>query len=90
MELLEKTTTLIEHDNIIGTKWVGWSEFVGSRMMVEFVDKTNCIYTSEPRKYPMTYSVIEGKIFLSHIKHPFELKGQVLFNNGLPTFEKVA
>lgn len=82
--------TLIEPETIIGTKWIGWSEFIGDRIMVEFLDKKNCIYTSKPNKYPMTYTVMGGQIYISHIDEPFELRGHVLFNNGLPTFEKSA
>ena len=81
---------IVEPVKLIGTKWVGWSEFIGDRMTVEFVDKTNCIYTSYQKKYPMTYSVMKGKLFISDIEGPFELHGQVLFNNGLPAFEKAA
>jgi len=86
--LMEKNTIVPE--KLIGTKWIGWSEFIGDKMTVEFVDKANCIYTSHLRKHEMTYSVMKGKIFFSEIEGPFELSGQVLFNNGLPAFEKAA
>ena len=82
--------TAIDPESIVGTKWIGWNEFVGDRIMMEFVDKTNCIYTSKPRKYQIKYTVTEGTIFLSHIGTPFELRGQLLFNSGLPAFERIA
>jgi len=86
--LFEKN--IVEPTKIIGTKWIGWSKFIGEQIAVEFVDKSHCIYTSYHKKYPMTYSVMGGKIFISHIQDPFELSGQVLYSNGIPTFEKAA
>ena len=80
----------VEPANLVGSKWIGWSTFVGDRMMVEFVDKTHCVYTSAAKKFKMTYTVTGGKIFISNIEGPFELDGRVLFNNGIPSFEKAA
>ena len=82
--------TIIKPEKLIGTKWRAWSEFVGDQMTVEFLDHTNCIYTSEPNRFPITYTVTGGNIFISSIKGPFELRGDVLFNNDLPAFEKAA
>ena len=80
----------IEPTKLIGTKWIGWSDFIRDRIMVEFVDKTNCIYTSEKKKYNVTYTITGDKLFISYIESPFELRGHVLFNNNMPAFEKVA
>ena len=82
--------TAIEPDSLIGTKWVGWPDFIGDRIKVEFVDKINCIYTSSANKYPLTYAITEGNLLISEIEGPFELSGNVLFNAGFPTFEKAA
>jgi len=82
--------TAIVPEEIIGTRWIGWSEFIGDRISVEFVDHANCVYTSRPNKYPMTYTVTGGKMFISYIDGAFELRGNVLFNNDLPVFEKAA
>ena len=85
---LEKT--VIDPESIIGTKWVAWTEFIGDRIRMEFVDKTNCIYTSEQKKYPLKYTVAEGEIMVSNIDGSLELRGDILFNNGFPAFEKAA
>ena len=84
--------TIVGSENLIGTRWVGWSNMFCGRLEVEFLDKTNCIYTSMPDKYPMTYTVTEGKIFFSDIdiKEPFELRGNMLFTGDLPVFKKAA
>jgi len=82
--------TVIEAESLVGTKWVAWPEFIGGRIKMEFVDKTTCIYTSEPNQYPLTYSVSEGNLLLEGVDGPFELRGDVLFNYGFPTFEKAA
>jgi len=87
-QLLEKTA--IEPEQLIGTKWTSWSKSLGDRFTVEFIDRANCIYTSQPKKYPLTYTVTGGEMFLSYINEPFELRGNVLYNNNLPTFIKVA
>ena len=84
--LLENT--VIEPDDLIGTRWNGWGESFCDRMAIEFVDKTNCIYTSKPKQYPMTYTVTGGKVYISSLEDPFELKGNVLFNCDMPTFKK--
>ena len=83
-------TTAIGPESLIGTKWIAWSEFIGDRMAVEFVDKTNCIYTSRPKEFPMTYNVMDDKVYLSNVEGSFELRGQVLFKGGLPAFKKTA
>ena len=83
-------TTPVEAESLIGTKWVGWSDSLCDRMMIEFVDKKTCIYTSKPKEYPITYTVSGGKIFISHIDEPFELKGDVLFSFEIPAFKKAA
>ena len=88
LPLLEKS--IVEPSKLIGTKWIGWSEFIGDRMMVEFVDRKNCVYTSYQKKFPMTYTVTGCEIFISDIVGSFQLSGKVLFNNGLPAFEKAA
>ena len=77
-------------EKLVGTRWIGWSGFIGDRISVEFVDNANCIYTSKPNKYPMTYTVTGGKVYIKNIEGPFELRGDILFNNDLPVFEKVA
>ena len=88
VSLLEKTA--IEPNSLIGTKWNAWSESIGNQMMIEFVDKTNCIYTTGAKKFQMTYFIIEGKILISNVEGAFELRGNVLFKGGLPAFEKTA
>ena len=85
-KLLEKS--VIKPDQLIGTRWISWSKSFGDRYTVEFVDNSNCIYTSRPKKYPLTYTVTGGQMFISNIEGPFELIGNVLYNNDLPIFEK--
>jgi len=87
----------IESEKLIGTKWVGWGEQFSNRIKVEFVDNAHCIYTSNPcifsserKDYPMTYTVTEGVLKISEISEPFELRGNILFNGDLPVFEKAA
>ena len=84
--------TAIKPEQLIGTKWVSWSELFDDQLSVEveFVDGRNCIYNLKPRQYPLTYNVKGGKLFISHIDGAFELRGDVLFNNNLPVFEKAA
>jgi len=82
--------TKIKPESLIGTKWIAWTELFRDRIKVEFVDKTNCIYTSEPKKFQMTYTVRDGKLFISSINSSFELRGHILYNAGLPAFEKAA
>ncbi|MCL2184527.1 MAG: hypothetical protein FWB86_01560 [Treponema sp.] len=82
--------TFVEPKQLVGTKWVGWSDLATNQMSVEFVDMTNCIYTSQPKRFPLKYNITEGKIFINCIKGSFELRGNVLYNNELPVFEKAA
>jgi len=84
----EKTATAVKSENIIGTRWVGWSDFVCTRMSLEFVDKKNCVYTSIPRKFPMTYSLDEGRIHIKEINCSFEMRGRILYHNNYPAFVK--
>ena len=86
--LLEKTA--IKTENLVGTKWIAWSESIGDQMTVEFVDNINCIYTSASKKFSMSYTVMEGSVFINNLTGPFELRGNVLFKGGLPAFEKTA
>ena len=88
LEIAEKTD--INHDKLIGTKWVAWSEYISSQMSVEFVDSRKCVYTSQPQKFPLTYNIADGELFISNIEGPFELRGSVLYNNDIPTFEMAA
>ena len=89
---METTTSLgkasIEPESLIGTKWIGWSKFVGDRMMVEFIDEINCIYTSVPNKYSITYTIEGNKLFFGNMEDPFVLRGTILFSRGLPAFKK--
>ncbi|MCL2243389.1 MAG: hypothetical protein FWC03_02845 [Treponema sp.] len=87
---LSMEKTAFKHEQLIGTKWTSWRKSFGDRFTVEFVDQRNCIFTSQPKKYPLTYTVTGGQIFISKIDGPFELRGNVLYNNNLPTFEKTA
>ena len=77
----------IEQENFAGTKWIG-SESIGDRMMIEFVDEVNCVFTTMPNKREMTYYVDGNVIFIKNIEERFELQGQVLYNRGLPAFKK--
>ena len=77
-------------EQIIGTKWTTWRNVFGDRITVEFIDRSNCIYTSQPREYKLKYTIKEGRMFISDIEGSFELRGEVLFNNDLPAFEKAA
>jgi len=86
--LLKKTA--IEPKKLIGTKWISMCDLFGDPVTVEFVDKTTCIYTSQLNKYPETYTVTGGEIFIRNIEGAFELRGNMLFNNDLPAFEKAA
>jgi len=85
---LEKTAIVAE--KLIGTKWNGWSEIFPNRISVEFVDRKNCIYTAQPRKFPLTYNVRGGELYINNIDGAFELRGNVLFNSDIPVFEKAA
>jgi len=85
-----KRKNIVQPDQLIGTKWVSWSKQFADRISVEFIDGKNCIYTSQPRKFPLTYTVTDGEIFIKNIEGAFELRGNVLFNNDLPVFEKAA
>jgi len=85
---LKKTTIVPE--NLVGTKWIGWSDFIRDRMTLEFVDKTKCIFTSKPNKYPITYIVNENNIVFSNVDDTFELRGNILFSGDIPTFVKAA
>ena len=82
--------TTVKAEQLVGTKWESWCELYRGRMSMEFVDRTNCIYTSNPKEFPMTYTVAEGRIYISNIEGAFELRGDVLFNNNLPVFERGA
>jgi len=84
----EKAT--VEPKNIIGTKWIGWNKSIGDRIMIEFVDKRNCIYTLKPNKYAKSYIINGGNIYIYNIKVPFTLMGDVLFVNDIPILEKAA
>ena len=86
--LIKKTE--IKPEQLIGTKWSSWKKLLGDRISVEFVDRKNCIYTSKPNKYPMTYNIAGGELFISNIMGAFELRGNVLYNNDNPIFEKAA
>ena len=87
-EIAEKTD--INHDGLIGTKWIAWSELLSDLMSVEFVDSKKCVYTSQPQKFPLTYNIADGELFINSIEGPFELRGNVLYNNDIPAFEKAA
>ncbi|MDR0502960.1 MAG: hypothetical protein LBH16_06520 [Treponema sp.] len=90
LKVLPEEKTAIEPEQLVGTKWITWKKLYGDKILVEFVDKTHCIFTSKPNKFPITYAVTNGDLFISNITGPFQLKGGVLFNNNLPVFEKVA
>ena len=79
----------IEPKSLVGTKWIGWSSFVGDKMAVEFTDEAHCIYTSMRTKYPITYTVEGNKIFFEMVKDPFELRGRMLFSRDIPAFKKM-
>jgi len=87
-KILERN--VIKAEQLIGTKWTSWRKSFGDKYTVEFVDKKNCIYTSNPKKYPLTYTITAGLMYISNIEGPFELRGDVLFNNELPVFERTA
>jgi len=89
INFLEKTTA-IDPEKLVGTKWIGWTDLFADKMSVEFVDKSNCIYTSKPKKFPLTYNVKKGKLYISHISGAFEQRGNILFINDYPVFEKAA
>ena len=86
--ILERTT--IQPDQLIGTRWISWSKQFADRISMEFIDKKNCVYVSQPKKFPLTYTIMEGSVYISNIEGAFELRGNVLFNNDLPVFEKTA
>jgi len=80
----------INPEQLIGTKWISLSYFFGDKMSFEFIDNTNCIYTSQPKKYSMTYKVLNDEIYISCLDGSFEIRGDKLFNNSLPAFRKAA
>jgi len=82
--------TVLNPEQLAGSKWISISYFFGDKMSVEFIDKTNCIYKSEPKEYPMTYNVIGGKIYISKINGAFEIRDNMLYNNNLPAFRRAA
>ncbi|MDR0465477.1 MAG: hypothetical protein LBG94_10255 [Treponema sp.] len=86
--MTEKTT--IEPGQLIGTKWTSWKKMFGDRVSVEFVDHANCIYTARPKEFNLTYTIRDGLMYISNIQGSFILKESVLYNNGLPVFEKAA
>ena len=86
----EAKKTDLKPGQLVGTKWFSWKKLLGDKVSVEFVDRKNCIYTSEPNKYPMTYNIACGELHISNIMGAFELRGTILFNNDLPVFEKAA
>ena len=88
-ELLVKKSAIVP-EQLIGTKWTSWKKIFGDRISVEFVDRTNCIYTSMLNKFNLRYSIEGGIMFISSIKGSFELVGSVLYNNDIPAFEKTA
>ena len=90
MSYLLEESTVIEPEQLVGTKWTSWNNLCGDRMSVEFVDRSSCVYTLQPNKFKMPYNVREGKVFIKNIKGSFELRGEVLFNNDLPALEKAA
>ena len=82
--------TAIKPEQLIGTKWLGLSETFSDRYSLEFINNTKCIYTSKPKKFPLTYNVEDGKLYIYKIQGFFELRGDTLFNNDLPVFRKTA
>jgi len=82
--------TSVKPEQLVGTKWDSWCETYRGKMSMEFVDKMNCVYKSNPNEFPMTYIVESGLIHISSIEGAFELRGNVLFNNDLPVFERAA
>jgi len=89
-ELSKTVPTPIEHEKLVGTRWNNWCDLYQSQVSVEFVDNTNCVYSLTPRKFSETYTVSEGKVYISNIEGAFELRGNVLFNNDIPVFAKAA
>ena len=89
-DLPREGKTAIEQEELIGTKWIAWPEFIGSRIRMEFVDKTNCLFIAEPNEFVVPYTVTDGNLLISSIDGLFELRGNVLFNFDFPAFEKVA
>ncbi|MCL2277683.1 MAG: hypothetical protein FWC21_07270 [Treponema sp.] len=81
---------VINPEQLVGTKWISLSNFFGDKMSFEFIDKTNCVYTSQPKKYPLTYKVQNNEIFISCLDEFFEVRGDRLFNKNLPAFKKAA
>ena len=82
--------TAIGPEELVGTKWIAWPEFVRGRIRVEFIDNENCVFIAEPSKFTVPYTVEDGNLLISNIEGPFELRGNVLFNFDFPAFEKVA
>ena len=79
-----------EPENLIGTKWIAMIGLSKNKMVVEFVDKTNCVFTLKPNKCPMKYTAVGDKILFSELEGIIELRGRVLYNNNRPAFEKAA
>jgi len=86
----EIKASVIKAGQLVGTKWFSWKRMLGDKVSVEFIDKKNCVYTSQPHIYPMTYNIAGGELYISNIMGAFELRGDVLYNNDLPVFEKAA
>jgi len=87
---LTRDAIAIVPEKLIGTKWNSWCELYRERMSVEFIDNSKCVVLMQPRKFTETYTVTEGKLKINNIEGPFELRGNVLFNNDIPVFEKAA
>ena len=91
MEIITKPDyAYINPDKLVGTKWTTWNNVYGDSINVEFIDRAKCVYTLQPNKYSLTYTVQEGVMYISNIEGSFVLRGDVLFNNDIPTFEKAA
>ena len=78
----------ISQEQIVGTKWISVSRLFDKKIAMEFIDSDNCIYTSAYKKFPLTYTISDNKIYISSIEGSFDLRGNVLFNNELPIFKR--
>lgn len=82
--------TDVKPEELIGTKWIGWSNLVADRMSMEFLDRMNCIYTSGTKKFPLKYNLLGDSVTIDCLNDPFVIKGNVLFANNIPVFSKAA
>jgi len=84
----QETAPAIEMGSLAGTKWSGNKALFGTGESLEFVDETNCIFTTLHTPYTLTYTVTGNVITLSQFNLSYELKGNKLYHDKTPMYTK--